>query len=379
MQSYFTCHAKRYLPALLLMLAIIIFANFAHTGQALAADGPRLFWPDQRVYQQTGNIVVAADQRLFSTMCIFNSLYNYGQDSKADSNPLRQKVTAELQKRLKNVPAQKIAAWKKYYQKHRWHIYYYVDYTMSLSQYPFRQVVHKPVTGNWFTRLFKRPQETRGFEKVMNEFWVALNLDSLWKSVLPDYMAEVKKFDLSRIAKEEGFVWKYLAMPKSNSNRTLITIPNLMDVNYSAFASEYPNYYFAISSPGSHNYGLNIHEYLHGIISPIVEKSYEKYATNLKTYFTAGQKYPIIKANYNSPEGFVEENLVRAMDLRIEYTNQMYTARQVIDQQKQQIAQGFTLIRVFYDLLQEFEEESYHTTFEQYFTNILNEVPVYQQ
>lgn len=379
MQSYFTCHAKRCLPAFVLMLAIIIFANLAHTGRALAADGPRLILSDQHVYQQTGNIVVAADQRLFTTMCIFNSLYNYGQDGKAGSNPLRQKVTAELQKRLKNVPAQKIAAWKKYYQKHHWHIYYYVDYTMSLSQYPFRQVVHKPVTGNWFTRLFKRPQETRGFEKVMNEFWVALNLDSLWKSVLPDYMAEVKKFDLNRIAKEEGFVWKYLAMPKSNSNRTLITIPNLMDVNYSAFASEYPNYYFAISSPGSHNYGLNIHEYLHGIISPIVEKNYEKYATTLKTYFTAGQKYPIIKANYNSPEGFVEENLVRAMDLRIEYTNQMYTARQVIDQQKQQIAQGFTLIRVFYDLLQEFEEESYHTTFEQYFTNILNEVPVYQQ
>lgn len=377
MRSYFTLNGKSHLSVFVLMLALTVFLSLANTGTAVALDGPRQIWPDQRVYQQTDNIVVGADQRLFTTMCIFNSLYNYGQDSKAESNPLRQKVNAELQKRLKSVPAKQITAWKNYYKKHQWHIYYYVDYTMSLSQYPFHQVLHKPTSGNWFTRLFKHPQETRGFEKVMNEFWVALNLDSLWKSVLPDYMAEVKKFDLKRIAKEEGYVWTYLHTSKVNAGRTLLSIPNLMDVNYSAFASEYPGYYFAISSPGSHNYGLNIHEYLHGIVSPIVEKNYSKYASTLKTYFIAGQKSPVIKGNYNSLEGFVEENVVRAMDLRIRYTNQMITRNQVIDDINQQMGQGFTLLRVFYDLLQEFEEER-DSTLEQYFPNIMEIVPPYQ-
>lgn len=368
---------QKLLTTALVFIAMVIGTMlYSGLGTVLgrSAVEPTSIWPEQKLYQKVDSILVVADQRLFTTMAIFTAVYNYGQDANSESGQLRIKLKAELDKRLKSVPADKVKAWKNYYKKHNLHIWYYVDYTMSLSQYPFKPVLSKPEEGNWFTRLFNRTTP-KGFEQIMNDFWKSMNLASLWKSTLPDYLAEVKKYDMDRIVKEEGYVWKYLKMPKTVQNRYLVTVPNLLDVNYSAFASEYPGYYYAISSPGSNGYGLNIHEYLHGAISTFVEQNYKKYAKTLDTYFKAGQKNAIVKKNYNSLEGFVEENLVRAMDLRIGYTNQLYSRQQVIDSITRQISQGFTLLRVFYDLLQEFEEED--IPFNRYLSTIFEIIPNY--
>lgn len=366
MKKYFTPTVR-----IIFILTLICLSSLL----ILAADSAPVLWKNKQNYVQTGRMMVAADPRLFTTMAIFNSVYDYDKENAPGMYPLRTRVRAELDKRLKAVPQAKIAKWKK--AKKNTHIYQYVFYTMSLSgEYPFKRVL--PYPGNWWAQLRERFFGVHGFETIMNDFWATMQLETLWKEVYPQYMAEVKRFDLHRIGKEEGYVWEYLRLPQSKHGKTLVSIPNLLDSQWSAFSVEYADYFFTISSPGSHDYGLNIHEYLHGAIGPIVEKYYGKYKDKFRPYLEAARNKSTIKENYDHLETFIEENLVRAMDHRIQVVYQLGELSTVRTQIDHQTKDGFTLLLPFYHLLQEYEE-SMNKNFEQFITQIFDQVPYYKK
>lgn len=364
---------KKYVPCthlIILVLTLICLSSLL----ALAADTAPVIWKNKQNYVQTGRIIVAADPRLFTTMAIFNSVYDYDKENSPAMYPLRAKVRAELDKRLKSVPQKKLAQWKK--AKKDVHIYNYIFYTMSLSgEYPFKRVL--PYPGNWWASLRERFFGVYGFEKIMNDFWVTMKLDTLWKEVYPEYLAEVKRFNINRINKEEGYIWEYVRLPKNKNGKNLVSIPNPLDTQWSAFSVEYEDYFFMVSSPGSHDYGLNIHEYLHGVAGPIVEKYYAKYKDKLRPYLEANRSKPIIRDNYNSLEGFIEENLVRAMDLRISVVYQLSELTTVRYQIDSQTKEGFNLLLPFYNLLQEYEE-SMNKNFDQFLPQIFDQVPYFK-
>lgn len=356
----------------IILLAVILYCSFTTVS---ATSTPDFLWTDSELYRQADKTIVVADVRLFTTMSIFNSIYGFDEEWGATMHPVREKVRAELEKRLLNIPKEQVERWKKFYDRKSYHLYHYVSYTMSLSEkYPFKPALPQP--GNWFSRLQYRFWGLNGFEKIMNEFWVAMNLDSLWQEVLPDYIAEIDQWDRSRIVNEEGMVWNYVRKLNPKYNRYLVSVPNLIDSHYSAFALDYGTYYFAVSSPGSHNYGLNIHEYLHGVISSIIEEHYKSQKDKLEAYFIGAREMKTIKSNYNSLETFIEENMVRAIDLRIQIVNRLGDPQSILSRVEPQEEDGFNLIRVFYNLLQEYEQD--HATFEDYIATIFEMVPYYQ-
>lgn len=340
----------------------------------LAADTSPVIWKEKKHLLQTDRIMVAADPRLFTTMAIFNAVYDYDREHSPAMYPLRAEVRAELDKRLKTVPQKKIDQWKR--AKKNLHLYNYLFYTMSLTgEYPFKKAL--PYPGSWWSGLWNRFFGVHGFEKVMNDFWVTMKLDTLWNDVYPKYMAEVKRFDVGRIVKEEGQIWEYVRLANSKLHKKVVTIPNLLDTKWSAFSIEYADYFFMISSPESHDYGLNIHEYLHGVLGPLVEKHYGKYKGKFHPYLEAAQNYPTIKGNYNHLTSFIEENLVRAADLRIAAVYQQKEPAAIRRQMDAEIKEGFTLFLPFYHLLQEYEE-SPDKNLDQFLSQIFDQVPFYQ-
>ena len=61
---------------------------------------------------------------------------------------------------------------------------------------------------------------------------------------------------------------------------------------------------------------MNIHEYLHSIVNPLVEADYDRAKGPIKEYFITGKDGPLAKT-YQSPVTFSYECLVRALDHRM--------------------------------------------------------------
>ncbi len=354
------------LTKIIMLLILVSFISMP----VLGAEKP-IIWSDENSYRQMDKLIVAADKRLFTVMCIFNSVYDYDLEHGEAYHPVREKVRLELDKRLGRVSEDKVASWKDFYKKQQGHIWNYINLAMSLSaDYPFEKVLVEEVS--WWTNFYRFITGFNGFTTIMNEFWIEMELESLWNQVYPEYLVEIDKFDFERIAQEEAYIWEYIKQEKTDIDRFLVSIPNLMDSHYMAFGFQYENYYYTVSSPGSHNYGLNIHEYLHGIVGPLIDATYKDHADQLKSYFESGRKEATIKNNYNDFAGFVEENLVRALDTRIRVVYNMYTERTALDRIRKLQTEGFTLLPIFYQSLQDFEKMD--IALEDYVSRILSQV-----
>ena len=88
-----------------------------------------------------------------------------------------------------------------------------------------------------------------------------------------------------------AFLWKYLRMPRHDT-LTLVDVPNLLERHFHAIGARYEDYYYTVESPGSHSYGLNIHEYLHPIANPIVEAHAALVRDEVMPYYNAGKDKP---------------------------------------------------------------------------------------
>jgi len=199
---------------------------------------------------------------------------------------------------------------------------------------------------------------------------MACGLDSqVLKSLLRHY-------DLVRMTRQMAFLWEYLRMPRHDT-LTLVNVPNLLDKHYRAIGARYESYHYTVESPGSHSYGLNMHEYLHSIINPIVEAHSGRVKAAVKEYYEAGKDKPIVEP-YREPVGFTWECLVRALDHRLNalLSDTPESHERAEARMAQLHQQGLTLSQPFYRLLTQYEESD--QPFDRFFPSMLERLPAYR-
>jgi hypothetical protein len=320
-----------------------------------------------------GNFLVLADRRLFTVMAFINAV---GYDSEWEGvqmHPVRIKVRDEIQSRLNKEPKKK-SQWQKYYEQMELDVYHYADYALSLSSdYPFRRIRPDSELGYQEKQL-----KLKDFPEVLNDFCTTVKLEDLWNEVKPEYIAEINKYDINEMNRQLSFLWDYLRMER-DENYFIVNVPNLMGQHYQGFSVQYEKYIYTIENPGSHSYGLNIHEYLHKIVGPLVDVYYEQYENKLRNYYKAGQDGDWV-INYKHPRIFTEECLVRALDNRIKAKLKEQASGQTEaepDMVAQETDNGFILVRPFYQLLSQFEESD--ESFDNYLLVMLDVLPEYEQ
>jgi hypothetical protein len=327
--------------------------------------------PDEIVRGE--GFMVLADRRLFTVMAFINAV---GYDSEWEGtqmHPVRIRVRKEIQSRLAKESIKK-SQWQKYYEQRKLDIYHYADYALSLSSdYPFRRI--RPDSELGYPEAQRRLD---GFPEVLNDFWATVRLEEVWDEIKPEYVAEINKYDFKEMSRQLSFLWEYLRMERDKSY-VIVNVPNLMGQHYQGFSVQYEKYIYTIENPGSHSYGLNIHEYLHKIVGPLIDVHYEQYKDKLRNYYEAGRDGDWV-VNYKHPRIFTEECLVRALDNRIKMKMKEKASGQMQaepDMVAQETDKGFNLVRPFYQLMSRFEESN--ESFENFLPVMLETLQEYGQ
>ncbi len=325
--------------------------------------------PDEVVKGE--GFMVLADRREFAVMAFLNAT-GYDEEAKGQKmHPVRVKVRELVAANLAEHP-KKLKAWRNYRNglvRKYMETYNYQDYVLSLSaDYPFKQIRPDKELGYSYTAWI-----LRDFPKVLNDFWTTAGLDEVWSEVKADYVAELQRYDFERMKRQMAFLWSYLRMPRQDT-LTLVNVPDPLDRHFHAIGARYENFYYTVESPGSHAYGLNIHEYLHSIVNDLVKANYGEQKAKLLKYYKAGKDGPLCKS-YQYSVGFTWECLVRALDhrLAIQQTDDPAEKKREEGQVAWETEKGLVLTQPFYNLLAEFEQSD--KPFDRFFPTMLDHLP----
>ena len=331
--------------------------SFAHPDEFIKGDG----------------FMVLADRRVFALMSFLNAI-GFDEEVKGEKmHPVRQKVRELVTANLAEYP-NKVKKWRKYrkgFLRKYLPISHFQDFVLSLNtDYPFKRIRPDKELNYSHTGFI-----LNDLPDVLNDFWKTAKLNEIWEQVKPDYLAEIKKYNFTKMQEQMNFLWEYLRMERRD-NFTIVNVPDLMDRHYRAIGGRYENYYYSVEGPGSGSYSLNTHEYLHSFINDLVKKNFNKQKNKLMKYYKVGKNGPSA-SSYRQPVVFTYECLVIALDLRIKIISQ--TDPKLIRIYEGQLThytkEGLNLTLPFYNLLAEYEQSD--KPFDQFLPIMLEHLPEY--
>jgi hypothetical protein len=273
----------------------------------------------------------------------------------SDTDPISPRMN-EVRKTIRTMIANNleesnydVKKWRLIYKKSNPGLLSYSDVAMNLSaDYPFKQI--RPTSELAYPYVLHAYAD---FPQALNEFWKCAKLDKVWGAVRPYYITELHKYNFKKMDENIADVCKYMKKEREN-NYTIVTIPNL--INPLPYAQEEirENYCYFIETPEMSTYGINVHEYLHTIVNPLVSQKYEAYKFKFERYFNASKKMRYIQHAYDEIRTYICECLVRALDNRIEKRDpEMWSP--VLDNE---VSGGFLLELPFYLGVKKYEQQS---------------------
>lgn len=327
---------------------VIVFAVLAVVPASASAQTEAKAFPYESEVIRGNGFLVVADRRVFAVMALLNAVGYDAEYEGVEMHPARVAVRSELVRRLSGW-ADSVSRWRDTYESLDLPVWVYLDYALSLSPgAPFRRVHAEEELGYRDAQL---RLEEAGFLDILNRFWEAAEVEDIWLSLRPRYLAELERYDFAKMADQLATLWAYLRMPRQDKY-TLVNVPNLLDSHYQAIGAEYGRYYYQVESPGSHAYALNLHEYLHSIINPLVRERFDEHESILTEYYELGRTGEYARS-YQQPMSMTAESLVRAIDHRLRV--QMAESAEDVARAESRVAElaagGLPLVRSFYDLL----------------------------
>ena len=361
---------SKYISFVVIALALLGGGCSNIPANDIKVEPVRFNYPEENVGGQ--GFMALADRRIFAVMAFANVM---GYDNEAEGqqmHPVRIKVRKILSDNLVDYP-KKVKAWRQYYETRKLAIFQYQNYALSLSaDWPFRRI--RPDSELGYSVTAKRLKD---FPAILNDFCLTAKLDDVWDNVKAGYVAEIKRYNIDGMQHQMDFLWKYLRMERHDT-LILVNVPNLLDTHYHAIGARFENYYYTVESPGSHAYSLNIHEYLHSIVNPLVIATKVDSDSELFVYYKAGKDKPIVQS-YRDPVTFTFECLVRALDHRLRVLQAIDPAdkKRAEDRVDQLTEQGLTLTHAFYNMLVDYEQGD--LSFDEFVPIMLRELPAYEQ
>lgn len=293
--------------------------------------------------------LVVADRRIFAVMAFINASGFDDEAAGQQMHPVRLEARRQLAERLSR-HAEQYEAFRRFYAAAALSNADWIEYAITLTpDYPFRKVGPNDGIFHDYT-----PKRLAGFPELLNRFCRVVQIDKVWEALKPQFIADLAKYDLAGMNGDLDFVWAYARMPRREA-RTMVSTPNLLDRHFSAVSVACGRYFVSVEGPGSHNYGLNIHEYLHEIANPITRRNYPIYEAQLRPYFERWVSSPQA-SGYDKPVVFVQECLVRALDARVTAARRPERAEAKRQEVEWSAKQGFSLALPFFERLAQFEQ-----------------------
>jgi hypothetical protein len=112
---------------------------------------------------------------------------------------------------------------------------------------------------------------------------------------------------------------------------------------------------FIVEGPGSNDYGLNAHEYLHMLMDDLIPSDFAGQKAKYEAIFKANKDADYVKNGYGSVHIYVEECLVRALDHRMRIALEPEHLDRELATLKDEVAHGLVLEEDFYQALGRFE------------------------
>jgi hypothetical protein len=307
-----------------------------------------------------------ADRRIFAVMAFINAA-GFDEEAKGKAmHPVRVKVRELVAANLQS-QSNKLAVWRAEYARIKCSNADYIEYAMLWSaDHPFKRVGPADIFYN--AEVF---QKMSAVLDQVNEFWTVARLEEVWKAVTPDYRAELLKYDIAKMSEDLDFVWKYVRMPR-REGRIMVSVPNLLDRHFSASSMGCGKYFVSVEGPGSHDYRLNVHEYLHEIVNPAVARWRTNYSGQLQPYFDRWMKNPAHRG-YETQQMYVQECLVKALEARIAVKLRPELRNRKNAQVAQDVKNGYELTGIFHESLADFESDS--KAFEEFVKVLLERLP----
>lgn len=347
---------SRLLRALLVGL-VLLLAGCAEMLDLPVSSEPADTTLDAPVQQGSG-FAVAADERIFTLLAFFNGVAGYDLEYGDAFSSARARMREDVAARLAAVDPGEVQRWRKYVERHKRHIYAYHLYTLSLGAPPnFAYIVP--------TSAFEHPLEQvtlDGFNDVLAAFYSAAGIGELYDETYRAIMEEeAAKYDAQRIQQQIDFVYDYTRLTRADAGDfDLRIIPAPFESHYTAMSLHYKGMLVIVDGPGSNDYGLNTHEYLHPLVGQAMPADLGGQRAAFRRVLDANRDKPTIHGNYAGLQIYVEENLVRALDARIRAALEPDNAalrQHLQEMMRQEAADGLVLVPQFYDALAEFEAD----------------------
>jgi len=358
---------RRTLAVLVVVCLALIGLGGCHSAKRITVE-PVSFDREDECVGNDGFIALA-DRRVFAVMAFLNACGYDHEVPGRSMHPTRVKVRRMVAENLE-AHSEKHQAWRDYYDKRRMGPWQYVDFALSLSSdYPFRRIRADSELGySWTATMLA------DFPGVLNDFWVTARLEDVWAKCKPDYTRAIKAYDPDRMARQMAFLWQYLRLPRRDTY-TIVQIPNPLERHATASGARYENYFYSIDGPGSSR-DLNVHEYLHTIVNPLVDEHYAGAEDKLQAYYEAGKDAEISKP-YQKLTAFTSECLVHALDYRLAVLQNPdeILKRKRDDRIAKLTRDGYTLLGPLHAEMAKYEAGA--ADFAEYFPTLLDRLPEY--
>ncbi|MCM1989121.1 DUF4932 domain-containing protein [Oceanirhabdus seepicola] len=206
--------------------------------------------------------------------------------------------------------------------------------------------------------------EIKGIEKHLKEFYEKANIEELYKKYKPYYDKELKKYSdnaIEAIAKTNSF----LRVDVPNSESFYIEV-NLLDAYWRGFGLGNIDLYrgkgVILTGPSYEPNILNIvHEYLHGVINPIID-DLDKEVNNLSYNMKEIQQSKAVKQGYDNWSEITKESFVRALSRKM-------VGGYSMNEIERQTSDGFVLTKYVYEEFDKYED--YDGTLKEFIRDIL--------
>jgi len=353
------------------LLAVLLYAAMtAPEGTRAQEHGEgSLRFPHADEIRTGPGYLVLADRRIFATMSFLNAVGYDREQEDQEMHPLRVRVRQQLSGRLASHQA-KLEEWKTWYEELGYPVWVFVEFSLMMNpDYPFRQVY--PTSDSQYEEAVANMSV---FPTLLNDFWDVADLGSLWDELKPEYLVELDRYDFDEMSLQMATLWEYLRMPRQD-DYVLVNVPNLLDAKFTGIGAKFGRYYYQVESAGASSYALNMHEYLHSVVNPLVEEHFAGTRQKLVEYYEAG-KDGRYAHSYQSPLAMTYESLTRALDYRLRV--RLSDDPEAGAKAKAMIARitegGLTPTGPFYDLLRDRYEET-TVSFDDYVPILFQELP----
>ncbi len=300
---------------------------------------------------------IDVSETLFSVVSAMN-VCGYDQEL-SSSSPIRMQVRADLVEASKSPDA--AAAAKEmclFYRDHR-----QGDTAHDLAQYVSLALNLGPPPD--FSPKIKEadmpPDATYvlGFVTVLQRYYRAAKLHSIWVKHQPEYLALIDQFH-NPVSQMINSTDNYLRMPMSGyTGRSFIVYFEPMAAPGQVNSRNYlQDFYYLVVSPAGDNIHMDAlrHTYLHFVLDPLIAKratALDRIAPILLSVQTA----PMAEEYKRDMGLLVLECLIRAIEAHNPLDPKMPEKDRLAMVQRSE-AEGFVLTSYFYDQLRQFEKES---------------------